>query len=153
MTRCTSRIVSTSPMQTQTNAVVTTQILYCARCHHTLYHFIYRRCFINFTTSSICVTRYIYRNMVYTYEPPDATKPNPFEIISLQTTRKENNWKTEETLARVVVTLETERIKGSNPWYLWWWHISPKFMHTIRNRHQRVYIYIYVNRWVLSSCR
>jgi hypothetical protein len=39
----------------------------------------------------------------------------PFEIISLETTRKENNWKTEETLARTVVTLETERIKGSNP--------------------------------------
>jgi hypothetical protein len=41
--------------------------------------------------------------------------PNPFEIISLQTTRKKNNWNTEETLARAVVTLETERIKGSNP--------------------------------------
>jgi len=25
------------------------------------------------------------------------------------------NWKTEETLERAVVTLETERIKGSNP--------------------------------------
>jgi hypothetical protein len=32
------------------------------------------------------------------------------EIISLQTTRKVNNWKTEETLARTVVTLETEGI-------------------------------------------
>jgi len=39
----------------------------------------------------------------------------PFEIIPLQTTRKENNWKTEEALARAAVTLETERIKGSNP--------------------------------------
>jgi hypothetical protein len=45
----------------------------------------------------------------------NATKPNPFKIIPLQTTRKENKWKTEETLARAVVTLETERIKGSNP--------------------------------------
>jgi len=45
----------------------------------------------------------------------NATKPNPFEIILLQATRKENNWKTEETLEREVVTLETERIKGSNP--------------------------------------
>jgi hypothetical protein len=44
-----------------------------------------------------------------------ATKPNPFEIISLQTTREKNNWKTEETLARAVVILETERIEGSNP--------------------------------------
>jgi hypothetical protein len=24
-------------------------------------------------------------------------------------------------LARRVVALETERIKGSNPWSLWWW--------------------------------
>jgi hypothetical protein len=44
----------------------------------------------------------------------NATKRNPFEIISLQTTRVENNWKMEETLARAAVTLETERIKGSN---------------------------------------
>jgi len=43
----------------------------------------------------------------------NATKPNPFEIVPLQTTRKENNWKTEEALALVAVTLETERIKGS----------------------------------------
>jgi hypothetical protein len=45
----------------------------------------------------------------------DAVKQNPSEIIPLQTTRKENNWKTKEKLARAVVTLETERIKGSNP--------------------------------------
>jgi hypothetical protein len=45
----------------------------------------------------------------------NATKPKPFEIISLQTTRKKNNWKTEETLARAVVTLETEQTKKSNP--------------------------------------
>ena len=45
----------------------------------------------------------------------------PFEIIRLQTTRKENKWKTEEALARSAVTLEMERIKGSNPWCLWWW--------------------------------
>ena len=42
-------------------------------------------------------------------------RPNPFEIIPLQTTRKENSWKTEEALARAAVTLETERIKESNP--------------------------------------
>jgi restriction endonuclease S subunit len=40
---------------------------------------------------------------------------NPFKIIPLQTTRKNNNWKTEETLAGAFVTLETEQIKGSNP--------------------------------------
>jgi len=42
----------------------------------------------------------------------NATKLNPFEIISLKTTRKENNWKTKETLPRAVVILETEQIKG-----------------------------------------
>jgi predicted Holliday junction resolvase-like endonuclease len=40
---------------------------------------------------------------------------NFLEKVNEQTTRKKNNWKTEETLARAVVTLETERIKGSNP--------------------------------------
>ena len=43
------------------------------------------------------------------------------ELTPLQTTRKENNWKTEEALAQVAVSLETERIEGSNPWCLWWW--------------------------------
>jgi hypothetical protein len=38
----------------------------------------------------------------------NATKPNPFDIIPLQTTRKENNLKMEKRLARAVVTLETE---------------------------------------------
>jgi hypothetical protein len=52
--------------------------------------------------------------MVFTLAK-NATKPSPFEIISLQATRKKNNWKTKETLARAVVTLETERIEGSNP--------------------------------------
>jgi len=63
--------------------------------------------------------RWIQTEMAFTLAK-NATKPNTFEIISLQTTRKKNNWKTEETLARAVVTLETERIKGSNPWCLWW---------------------------------
>jgi hypothetical protein len=44
-----------------------------------------------------------------------ATKPNHLEIVPLQTTRKEKNWKTEETLARAAVTVETEQIEGSNP--------------------------------------
>jgi len=51
----------------------------------------------------------------------NATKPNTFEIIPLQTIRKEKNWKTEEALARAAVSLETGRIKGSNPWCWWWW--------------------------------
>jgi hypothetical protein len=45
----------------------------------------------------------------------NATKPNPFESLPLHTTRKKNNWKTKETLATAVVTVETERIKESNP--------------------------------------
>jgi hypothetical protein len=53
--------------------------------------------------------------LIITLGAKNATKPNPFEIILLQTTRKENNWKTEEKLERAVVTLKTERIKGSNP--------------------------------------
>jgi hypothetical protein len=40
----------------------------------------------------------------------NATKPNAFEMILIQTTRKEDNWKTEATLERGVVTLKTERI-------------------------------------------
>jgi hypothetical protein len=65
--------------------------------------------------------RWIQTELAFTLAK-NATKPNFFEIISLQTTRKENNWKTGETLARTVVTLETEWIKGSNPWcLLWWW--------------------------------
>jgi len=41
----------------------------------------------------------------------NSIKLNPVEIIALQTAQKKKNWKTEETLARTVVTLETERIK------------------------------------------
>jgi len=64
--------------------------------------------------------RWIQTELAFTLAK-NATKPNPFEIIPLQITRKENNWKTEEALARAAVTLETERVKGSNPWCLWWW--------------------------------
>jgi hypothetical protein len=51
----------------------------------------------------------------------NATKPYPFEIIPLQTARKENNWKTKEALDRAAVTVETERIRGFDHWCLWWW--------------------------------
>jgi hypothetical protein len=30
----------------------------------------------------------------------NVTKPNPFEIVSIRTTKKENNWETEETMER-----------------------------------------------------
>ena len=39
---------------------------------------------------------------------------NRIPLKSYYYRQKENNWKTEETLERAVVTLETERIKGSN---------------------------------------
>jgi hypothetical protein len=42
------------------------------------------------------------RNWLFTLAK-NATKPNAFEIIPLQTTRKENNWKTEKALARAAV--------------------------------------------------
>jgi len=64
--------------------------------------------------------RWIQTELAFTLAK-NTTKPNPFEIIPLQTTRKENNCKTKEALAQAAVTLETERIKGSNPWCLWWW--------------------------------
>jgi hypothetical protein len=35
--------------------------------------------------------------------------------MPLQTARKENNWKTEEAMERAAVTVETERVEGSNP--------------------------------------
>jgi hypothetical protein len=41
----------------------------------------------------------------------NATKPNPFKIIPLQYTGKENGWETEETLERAAVTLEMEQAK------------------------------------------
>ena len=66
--------------------------------------------------------RWIQTELAFTLAK-NATKPNPSEIIPLQTTRKENNWKTEEALVWAAVTVETERIKGSNPWCLSWWYI------------------------------
>ena len=41
--------------------------------------------------------------------------PLNLEIIPLQTTRKTDNRKTEKTMERATMNLETERIKGSNP--------------------------------------
>ena len=55
-----------------------------------------------------------YRRNWLSHLQKNATKPNPFEIIPLQATRKENNWKTEEALARAALTVETERSKGSD---------------------------------------
>ena len=76
--------------------------------------------------------RWIQTELAFTLAK-NATKTNLFEIVPLQTTRKENNWKTEEALARAAVTLETERIKGSNPWCLWRWRriTLPSFVDTI----------------------
>jgi hypothetical protein len=45
----------------------------------------------------------------------NATKPNPFKIIPLQPTKKENNWETKEMMERATLTLETDRVKWPNP--------------------------------------
>jgi hypothetical protein len=45
----------------------------------------------------------------------NATKLIPFKNISLQPTRKENNWETEETIETATVTPEMERSKWPNP--------------------------------------
>jgi hypothetical protein len=44
-------------------------------------------------------------------------------------------------LARAAVTLETERIKGSNPWCLWWWCVV-----TSKTGEQ-----IEVQRWIVAN--
>jgi len=49
------------------------------------------------------------------YTCEECYKTESFEIIPLQTTRMENNWKTEEALERAAATLKTEWIKGNNP--------------------------------------
>jgi hypothetical protein len=69
--------------------------------------------------------RWIQKELAFT-PTKNATKPNPFKIISLQPTRKENSWETEETMERATVTLETERAKWPDPGCLWWrwWFIN-----------------------------
>jgi hypothetical protein len=64
--------------------------------------------------------RWVQNELAFT-PAKNATKPNPFKIIPLQPTRKENNWETEKTMERATVTLETERAKWPNPRCLWWW--------------------------------
>jgi hypothetical protein len=55
-------------------------------------------------------------NNILAFTPAkNATKPKFFKIIPLQTTRKENNWETEETMEREAVTLEKEPAKWPNP--------------------------------------
>jgi hypothetical protein len=44
------------------------------------------------------------------------TKPNPFKIIPLQPTRKENNWETKETLERVTVNSGDGTGQMAQPW-------------------------------------
>ena len=78
--------------------------------------------------------RWIQTELAFTLAK-NTTKPNPLEIIPLQTTRKENSWKTVEALARAAATVETERIIGSNHWCLWW----------------DIYIYIYIVH-LLDKC-
>jgi hypothetical protein len=77
-----------------------------------------------FLFSNICVRCFVH--LIFHDIPTliiltrEQSKLNPFKIISLQPTRKENNWETEETMERATVTLETERAKWPNPGCLWW---------------------------------
>ena len=87
--------------------------------------------------------RWIQAELAFTLAK-NATKPNLFEIIRLQTTRKEKNWKTEEALETEVVSLETERIKGSNPWCLWLCIFIVIFMFS--------YCYVYVFLLLCMFC-
>jgi hypothetical protein len=57
-----------------------------------------------------CILDRIQKELAFT-PAKNATKPNHFKIIPLQFTGKENNWETEETLARAALTVETERAK------------------------------------------
>jgi hypothetical protein len=45
------------------------------------------------------------------YTCKECQKPNPFKIIPLQPTKKENNWETKETMEIATVTLKKERAK------------------------------------------
>jgi hypothetical protein len=45
--------------------------------------------------------KWIQKELAFT-PAKNVTKPNPFKIILLQHTRKENNWETEETLERAI---------------------------------------------------
>jgi hypothetical protein len=59
------------------------------------------------------IRRLIQKKLAFT-PAKNITQPNPFKIIPLQSTSKQNNWETEETLARAAVTLETEWTKWPN---------------------------------------
>ena len=74
--------------------------------------------------------RWIQKELAFT-PAKNATQPNPFKIIAIQSTRKENNRKTEETLARAAATLETERAKWPNPWCLWWWKVNESCLYSL----------------------
>jgi hypothetical protein len=95
-------------------------------------HLLHKGLFISHTKrrcpqENYCYHFWIQTELVSTLAK-NATKPNPCEIILLQTTRKENNWKTEETLERAAVTLEPERIERSNPWWWWWCFVCPPLL-------------------------
>ena len=83
--------------------------------------------------------RWIQTKLAFTLAK-NATKPNPLEIIPPQTTRKENSWKTEQTLETATVTLKMEWIKGSSPWCLWWWRSTQQTAVTVtQSFHQFIF--------------
>ena len=106
--------------------------------------------------------RWIQTELAFTLAK-NATKLNPFEIIPLQTARKEKNWKTEEVLVWAAVTVEMERIKGSNLWCLWMMMIMIMMIGTATCFdaptsssgsiiYIYIYIYIYKTPWRWRGC-
>jgi hypothetical protein len=56
---------------------------------------------MNQITSGSIQTDYRYLNIELALKPAkNATTTNPFKIISVQSTRRENSWETEQMLAR-----------------------------------------------------
>jgi hypothetical protein len=76
--------------------------------------------FVSYVILLLCIcillVMYVPSQKELAFTPAKNTKkPNPFKIIPLQPTRKENNWETKETMERAILTLETEPAKWPNP--------------------------------------
>jgi hypothetical protein len=104
--------------------------------------------------------RWIQKELAFT-PAENATKPNPFKIIPLQSKGKKNNWETEETMERATVTLEMERVKWPNPgclWWFWWpkscWLLACSLQNKLRQRRSQLEmqftICIYWHCWKYS---
>jgi hypothetical protein len=80
------------------------------------------RCFyhkaeiVNFFSVGVCfLSRRLQKELAFT-PAKNTTKPSPFKIISLQPTRKENNWETEETMERADCNSGDGTGQMAQPW-------------------------------------